>query len=929
MPHRTNLPVICALVLAALAGPARAQPQEKTISVILTQAWTDTGWQLTEGQTVGVVANGILNWYPNGCPTTGACVTSPNGDPWSACESDSPAFVAPGLACWSLIGRIGSNGPPFQVGDYLSFTAQSSGEFFLGVNDNALQNNTGNWSATILTPYALSVVPPQFTISTVAGNGTAGFSGDGGPALSAEVNEPQGVAVDSAGNLYIADDSNNRIRRVAPDGTITTVAGNGSAGFSGDSGQATSAELNQPNRVSVDISGNLYIADSFNNRIRKVDTNGIITTVAGNGVQGYSGDGGPATSASLNDPGDAVSDPAGNLFIADENDVVRKVDTHGIITTVAGNGAKGYSGDGGPATSASLNTPVGVALGATGDLYISDQGNNRIRKVSGGTIATVAGNGKPGYAGDGGPATAAELNGVACIAIDAAGELYIPENANNRIRAVSTDGTIWTVAGDGLAGYSGDGGVATGTSLNSPRGVAIGHSGSIYIADYSNQRVRLLTPGPPAPSVGNPSFETPGVEGCPNFKYQPSGAAWTFSSNAGITAAGCTKAFNAPMAPSGGGSQVAFIQACGGPCGTFLSATGPVTLSQTVAGFLAGHSYQIVFYAAGRPAGGGCSDSCTELNFSVLVGPADVLDVTNPPTAAFQRYKTKTFTATGTATISFSGTAQSQDNTSFVDLVSIQDVTPPPQPPAISAGGVVSASAFGEFTSVSPGSWIEIYGSNLAADSRSWLASDFAGVDAPTSLDGTSVTIGDQAAFVDFISPGQVNVLVPSNVATGTQPMTVTVGNVTSAAYSISVNPVEPGFDAPPSFNIGGTQYVVALFADGTYVLPKGAIPGLNSRPAQPGDEIVLYGIGFGPVAPSIPAGQLVQQANTLASDFSMSIGGTPVTNMPYSGLAPNFTGLYQFNIVVPPGTGAGAVPLTFTVNGVAGTQTLYLAVGG
>jgi uncharacterized protein (TIGR03437 family) len=247
--------------------------------------------------------------------------------------------------------------------------------------------------------------------------------------------------------------------------------------------------------------------------------------------------------------------------------------------------------------------------------------------------------------------------------------------------------------------------------------------------------------------------------------------------------------------------------------------------------------------------------------------------------------------------------------------------------PAISAGGVVSASAFGAFPSTAPGSWIEIYGSNLAVDSRSWTASDFYGVNAPTSLDGTSVTIGGQAAFIDYISPGQVNALVPSNVATGTQPITITVAGATTTAYSVTVNPVQPGLDAPPSFNIGGTQYAVALFAGGAFVLPEGAIAGLNSRPAQPGDEIVLYGIGFGPVTPNIPAGQLAQQANTLASAFSMSIGSVPVTNVPYSGLAPGFTGLYQFNVVVPANTGSGAVPLTFTVDGFAGTQPLYLAV--
>jgi uncharacterized protein (TIGR03437 family) len=247
--------------------------------------------------------------------------------------------------------------------------------------------------------------------------------------------------------------------------------------------------------------------------------------------------------------------------------------------------------------------------------------------------------------------------------------------------------------------------------------------------------------------------------------------------------------------------------------------------------------------------------------------------------------------------------------------------------PAIGSGGVVSASAFGEFTSVSPGSWIEIYGSNLAVDSRFWTASDFSGGNAPTSLDGTSVTIGGRPAFIDFISPGQVNALVPSNIPTGVQSMTVTVGSVTSAAYGITVNPVQPGLDAPPSFNIGGIQYAVAQFADGTYALPEGAIAGINSRPAQPGDEVILYGVGFGPVTPNMPAGQLVQQANTLASEFNMSIGGVPA-HVLYSGLAPDYTSLYQFNVVVPANSGSGAVPLTFTIGGAAGTQTLVLAVG-
>jgi uncharacterized protein (TIGR03437 family) len=243
---------------------------------------------------------------------------------------------------------------------------------------------------------------------------------------------------------------------------------------------------------------------------------------------------------------------------------------------------------------------------------------------------------------------------------------------------------------------------------------------------------------------------------------------------------------------------------------------------------------------------------------------------------------------------------------------------------------VISASSFGAFSAVAPGTWMEIYGTNLAnVVSQDWSGADFNGNVAPTALGGTTVTIGGQPAFIDYVSPLQVNALSPSNIATGPQPVVISTPGGTSAPYMPTVNATEPGLLAPISFNIGGgTQYAVAQFADGTYVLPTGAIAGDTSRPAQTGDEIVLYGIGFGPVTPNIPAGQLVGQANTLTSSFSVSIGGVPVTNVPYSGLAPSYTGLYQFNIVVPANAGSGAVPLTFTLGGVAGTQTLYLAVG-
>ena len=248
-------------------------------------------------------------------------------------------------------------------------------------------------------------------------------------------------------------------------------------------------------------------------------------------------------------------------------------------------------------------------------------------------------------------------------------------------------------------------------------------------------------------------------------------------------------------------------------------------------------------------------------------------------------------------------------------------------PPSITSGGVVSASSFGQFKSVAPGSWIEIYGSNLSTNSRSWTGTDFSGVNAPTSLDKTKVTVGGQDAFISFISPGQVNAQVPSNIGTGPQSIVATTPAGSSAPYTITVNSVQPGLLAPSSFSIAGKQNIVALFSDGTtFVLPPATISGVASRRAQPGDVITLYGIGFGAVTPSIPAGQIVQQNNTLALPFQILFGPTPAAFL-YDGLAPSALGLYQFNVTVPNVTSSDAVPVTFTVGGVAQTQTLYIAV--
>ncbi len=333
------------------------------------------------------------------------------------------------------------------------------------------------------------------TITTVAGNGTCCFNGEGGPAAGASLATLYGVAADSAGNvlfsdLYVVSGTHGGLIHEVSSGVITTVAGSGTGGFGCGSGPATEADLN-PVGVAVEAAGGLFIADTLNECIREV-SNGVITTVAGNGNDGFVGDGGPATSAEMFNPAGVAADSSGNLYIADTgNNRVRKV-SNGVITTVAGNGSLGFSGDNGPATSAQLAGPFGVAFDRESNLYVADTLNNRIRKVSNGVITTVAGNGEQGFFGDNGPAASASLNQPYGIAVDTAGNLYIADTLNSHIRKVS-NGTIATIAGTS-AGFGGDNGPATAGALNGPYGVAVDPSGKVYIADTNNNRIRVLTP---------------------------------------------------------------------------------------------------------------------------------------------------------------------------------------------------------------------------------------------------------------------------------------------------------------------------------------------------------------------------------------------------------------------------------------------------
>jgi hypothetical protein len=313
---------------------------------------------------------------------------------------------------------------------------------------------------------------------------------------SISLSDPRGITADDSGNVYVADTGAQVIRKLTSSGSITTIAGTGALGYSGDGGPATSATFRFPFGLALDGAGNLYVGDLNNAVVREISQGGIISTVAGTGQGGYSGDGGPATSAQLSvRPYTVALDSSDALYIADAfNHCIRRVGADGIITTVAGNGTPGYSGDGGAAVKAQLNTPTGVAVDQSGILYIADLNNNRIRRVSlDGRISTVVGTGVPGYSGDAGPAVAAKLSYPWHVAVNADGTLYIADWGNQRIRAVSADGSIRTVAGNGAGGYSGDGGLATNANLKGPIAIALDSIGDIFIVDGDNNCVRKVT----------------------------------------------------------------------------------------------------------------------------------------------------------------------------------------------------------------------------------------------------------------------------------------------------------------------------------------------------------------------------------------------------------------------------------------------------
>jgi uncharacterized protein (TIGR03437 family) len=425
----------------------------------------------------GVAADGAGNIYIS--DTNNFCIRKVN-----------PQGIISTIAGNRAHGFSGDGGPALNASFRAVFglTVDAGGNLFLADRDN----------------YRIRKVNAAQTISTVAGNGGFRIFSNGIAAANAFLFQPFGISADASGNLYIADTENQRVRMIRLDGTISTIAGNGGAEYSGDRGPAINAGFDHPASVTPDRQGNLYIADSDNGVIRKITPDGNINTIAGNGGVGYNGDNRQATSASLDTPRQVVVDSAGNLYISDEGQSrIRQVAPNGIITTFAGNGKAGFGGDGGSPTSASLNGPIGLAFDQAGNLYVADYENERIRRISpdGKTISTIAGGGTRTLGPtDSFPATQALLSGPLGVVVDSLNNVYFSD-VSDRVLKVSSSGLISVVAGNGTAGFSGDGGLSTQAALDLPWGLALDAGGNLLIADVYNNRIRSVLIAPPTLQV--------------------------------------------------------------------------------------------------------------------------------------------------------------------------------------------------------------------------------------------------------------------------------------------------------------------------------------------------------------------------------------------------------------------------------------------
>ena len=789
--------------------------------------------------------NGLLGtprFLGDGGPATQANLQQPGG---VAVDSSGNVYIADTLD--NVIRKVSGGIITTVAGNFYGGYAGDGGAAnvasFNHPEDVAIDSSGNIYVADTLNAYVRKVTPSNGEVNFIAGDGALGYSGDGAAATSAGLIEPFALAVDSSGNVYIDERGDGRIRKIDTKGNISTIAGNGTLGFTGDSGTGTTAELNLPQGVAIDSSGNVYIADTQNNRVRKL-SGGTISTVAGNGVYAYSGDNGPAIQAQLNSPQAVAADAAGNFYIADTaNHVVRKVAANGTITTLAGNGSAGSGGDNGAATSAQLNKPAGVTVDSAGNVYIADTANSRVRKVvPGGTISTVAGGGTPGYGGDGGAGTSAALNFPSGLAVDAAGNVYIADTDNSVIRKLSTGGTITTVAGNGLEGYAGDGNPATAAQLTYPQAVAVDSAGNLYIADSENNRVRMVT------------------------------------ANGIIT----TLAGNGLAGYSGDGGPATQAQVAS-PTGIAVDLAGNVYVSDASA-LVRKISAGTIKTIAGTGSQGYTGDGGLALNA--------LLD--RPTGLAVDAHANVYIADTGNSAVR------------QLQLVG----------GGLSISAVVS-NASGAAGAVAPGEVVVIYGSGLGPAQLATYQPY--GGPVPTSVAGTTVFFNGLPAPVVYSSATQVAAIVPFGITGTSAQVYATYQNVPSAPFTVNVAAV-----APALFTLSGSATGQAAAVNNS----DGSINGA-AHPASSGGYVQFYGTGFGALAATAQDGQIASSTVSTVQTVTATVGGKTAV-VEYAGAAPGLVnGIAQINVQIPSGLTAGNAAVVLQIGGVSTPAGVTVAVSG
>ncbi|MGA3237671.1 MAG: IPT/TIG domain-containing protein [Bryobacteraceae bacterium] len=841
--------------------------------------------------------------------------------------------------------RIAGNGESGYSGDGGVATAAQ-----LEYPDGIAIDAAGNIYVADLTAQVVRVIAPNLTISTYAGLGTAGYTGDGGPAIQAQLNAPMGLALDAAGNLYIADSGNHAIRKVSKSGAIATVAGIGSPGYSGDGGAATAAALDQPEGVAVDPTGLLYIADTFNNRVRLVAPGGIIQTVAGTGISSYSGDGGSATTAALFLPTDVATDSGGDLFIADYgNSRIRQVaqgkiqtvvgssatsvifnqapattirlngptgvavdasgdifiaeggigtgsglalgdykiwevNGVGIVTTAAGNGIENYSGDGGPATAAQMNTPANMVFDAVGNLYIADSANNRVRKVSSsGVITTAAGNGVAGYSGDSGPATSAMLNGPEGLASDADGNVYIADTKNNRIRKLLPDGTIIGIAGNGNAAYLGDGGPANSASIHGPEALYSAGGGHIYIADTGNQRIRELLPDGTITTVAGSGAQGVAGDGGAATSAQlnlPAGVTMDAAGNMYIADQGNNRvrlvSTNGTISTFAGAATYALGD--GGPA-TAAQLSAPTSVALDAAGnvYIADSGHNRI-----RVVSGGTINTFAGTGVCCYAGdggPAAAA-LLNSPWGLVEDSSGRLFVA------------DSGNN-----AIRLIQAAPTGGLPAIAA---IANGASNQTGAVAGGEIVVVYGSGLGP--AQLVAAPGTGPEPPQQLDGVTVLVNGTPASLIYVSAAQLSAIIPNGVTGANAQVVVQYQGQSSAPVTVPLTIASPALFTADS---SGSGQALAANADGS--------ANAASHPAAQGSVLTLFVNGV--------------LSQFLAGALSVTIEGQQATIVS-TAAAPGAPGVTAVQVQVPFGIPAGAaVPVTVQVGGASSPAGVTIAV--